>query len=536
MNKGTVWYTQKIFYPREKKDQGFLSMNHKSSISSHTNTNQYGEECIVAQDQEMQVPLHKEFSRNIDYLLREMRVEINFDVVHRELECGGRKMGMFYIDGYAGDDSAIEVLKRLYDVSANDLRRNPVETLVRQVIPHQEVETTDDLEEVISQVLGGQAAFLVEGADQAILVDLREYPSRSPEEPDIERVVRGPRDGFVETIVFNCALIRRRVRDRSLVMEHLKIGRRSKTDIIVSYVDSIVDPELVKRLKKKIENIEVDGLPMGEKTLEEYIFGKNMNPYPLVRYTERGDTCAVHLLEGHVIIIVDGTPSVMICPATFWHHMQHAEEYRQKPVVGAFLRWVRFVAVAASLFLLPLWYMLAVNPDILPERWKFIGVEEVGQVSLIWQFFLSEIGVEMLRMAAIHTPNALATALGLVAAVLIGEIAVEVGLFTEEVILYLAIAVVGNYATPSYELALANRIFRIVFLLSGAWFGWYGLGLALVLWFLLLTCTKTLNTPYLWPFLPFNGKAMYEVLVRTPMPLHHKRPEVLNVQDETRGD
>jgi stage V sporulation protein AF len=206
-------------------------MNHKSSISSHTNTNQYGEECIVAQDQEMQVPLHKEFSRNIDYLLREMRVEINFDVVHRELECGGRKMGMFYIDGYAGDDSAIEVLKRLYDVSANDLRRNPVETLVRQVIPHQEVETTDDLEEVISQVLGGQAAFLVEGADQAILVDLREYPSRSPEEPDIERVVRGPRDGFVETIVFNCALIRRRVRDRSLVMEHLKIGRRSKTNI-----------------------------------------------------------------------------------------------------------------------------------------------------------------------------------------------------------------------------------------------------------------------------------------------------------------
>src|SRR5690606_19738781 len=213
--------------------------------------------------------------------------------------------------------------------------------------------------------------------------------ARSPEEPDIERVVRGSRDGFVETIVFNTALIRRRVRDRSLCMETLQIGRRSKTDVIVAYIDSIADPKLVEIIKDKLKAIDVDGLPMGEKTVEEYIFGRHLNPYPMVRYTERPDTAAVHLLEGHVLVLVDGSPSVMICPTTFWHHVQHAEEYRQKPLVGAFLRWSRFIAILASLFLLPLWYVYATNDHLLAERWQFIGPNKVGHLSLIWQFLIA---------------------------------------------------------------------------------------------------------------------------------------------------
>src|SRR5690606_34596056 len=217
-----------------------------------------------------------------------------------------------------------------------------IEYLVRTKIPYTSVKTSADLEEVISQLLAGQCAFIIEGFKQAIVLDVRTYPGRSPEEPDIERVVRGSRDGFVETIVFNTALVRRRVRDRSLCMEALQIGQRSKTDVIVAYIDSVADPELVERIKDKLKAIDVDGLPMGEKTVEEYIFGRHLNPYPMVRYTERPDTAAVHLLEGHVLVLVDGSPSVMICPTTFWHHVQHAEEYRQKPLVGAFLRWSRF--------------------------------------------------------------------------------------------------------------------------------------------------------------------------------------------------
>ncbi|WP_026477106.1 spore germination protein [Alkaliphilus transvaalensis] len=482
-----------------------------------------------------QVFLSTNFSENIEYLLKELRTEENFDVIHRKLEYANKKFGLFFIDGFAKDDVMVEIMKELSRLSTNALYKEAIKKLVQQFIPHIEVETTNDLEEIISQVLSGQAVFIIEDCDEAILVDIREYPARSPEEPDIERVVRGPRDGFVETIVFNVTLIRRRMRDRSLIMKHFTVGRRSKTDVVIAYLDSVVDIDLVNEISKKIDEINVDGLPMEEKSLEEFIFGRHYNPYPMVRYTERADTCGVHLREGHIVIMVDGSPSAMICPTTFWHHLQHAEEYRQKPVVGIFLRWVRFTAIFASLFLLPLWFVLAENPNLLPESLKFIGPTEKGNIPLFWQFFLAEIGIEILRMAAIHTPNALATALGLVAAILIGEVAINVGLFAEEVILYLAIAAMSTFATPSYELSLANRIFRIVFLIAGALLGIYGLITAIVLWIVLLGTTKSLNVPYLWPLIPLNIKALMDFLFRIPVPLKKKRPSALNTQDNTKG-
>ncbi|EGL82614.1 GerA spore germination protein [Caldalkalibacillus thermarum TA2.A1] len=478
-----------------------------------------------------QVPVSERFEENISYLQKELRIDKSFDVIHHKLEYGGLKFGLFFVDGFAKDDVMVNIMRHINALAPRDLRSNPIEVLTRSLIPYIELETTEDLEEVITQVLSGQAALIVEGATKAILIDIREYPSRTPEEPDIERVVRGPRDGFVETLVFNTALIRRRIRDRSLVMRYKQVGQRSKTDIVLAYMDSIADPDLVKLIDQKLNEINIDGLSMAEKTIEEFIFGRYMNPYPLVRFTERADTSAVHLLEGHVLIIVDGSPSVLICPTTFWHHLQHAEEYRQKPVVGAFLRWVRFTAIFTSLFVLPLWYVLATNPHLLPERWDFIGPDDVGHLSLFWQFFLAEIGTEILRMAAIHTPSALATALGLVAAILIGEIAVQVGLFTNEVILYVAISVMGTYATPSYELSLANRMFRIIFLIAGAVFGLYGFTLAVAFWVILLASTKTLNVPYLWPLIPLDIKALYEVLVRTPVPLKKTRPAILDIED-----
>ena len=484
---------------------------------------------------ELKVPLSPRFEENIAYLKEELSVGESFDIIYRALEYGGVKMGLFFVDGFAKDDVMVQIMHHLDAYASDQLLPNTLEQLMRRFIPYIEVSTTDDLEKVIAQVLSGQAALVVEGEQEAILLDVRAYPARSPEEPDMERVVRGPRDGFVETIIFNTALIRRRIRDRNLVMKYKQVGFRSKTDVVLAYMKDIADPDLVELLENKLDEIKVDGITMAEKTIEEFIFGRYLNPYPLVRFTERGDTAAVHLLEGHVLIIVDGSPSVLICPTTFWHHLQHAEEYRQKPIVGAFLRWVRFTAIFISLFVLPLWYVLATNPHLLPERWSFIGVEKTGNISLFWQFFLAEIGTEILRMAAIHTPNALATALGLVAAVLIGEVAVQVGLFSHEVILYLAIAVTGTYATPSYELSLANRIFRLLFLVAGALFGLYGFLLAVLGWFLLLATTKTLTIPYLWPLVPFHGKSLLEVLVRTPIPLMKKEAPILKVNKKKKG-
>jgi stage V sporulation protein AF len=483
-----------------------------------------------------QIPVKENYDENIEYLKAELRIGKNFDIIHRKLEYGEHRMSMFLIDGFASANLLLLIMKEIEKRKPEDYKDDPIKMLVKTFIPHVEVNTTTDLEEVIAQVLAGQTALVVENGKQVIMIDSREYPIRNPQEPDIERVVRGPRDGFVETIVFNLGLIRRRVRDRSLVMEYVQVGSRSKTDIALVYIDSIVDLENVRMLREQLENISIDGVSMGEKTIEEFVFGRNYNPYPLVRYTERADTSSVHLMEGHVLIVVDGSPSVMICPSTYWHHLQHAEEYRQKPLVGAFLRWARFIAVTASLFLLPLWYTYATNEQLLSERWKFIGVKDHGEIGLIWQFLIAEVGIEILRMAAIHTPNALATALGIVSAIIIGDVAVQVGIFTHEVVLYVAVAAIGTFATPSYELSLANRMFRIFFLLMVAILQVPGLVIGITLWILLLVSTKSMHIPYLYPFIPFNPRDFQIIMFRSPIPLSNFRGKMLNPQDKFKQD
>lgn len=480
------------------------------------------------------ITVSKNIHENINNLRQILGIGKSFDVIQLDLLYAERDMAVFFIDGFIKDDVFVQIMKLLSGLKAEEISDHPLEKLLRSYIPYVEIETTDDLQKVADMVLAGPTALIVDGIDKAILIDARTYPARSPEEPDIERVVRGSRDGYVETLVFNTALTRRRIRDRTLRMEYMQVGRRSKTDVVVCYLEDIADEELVIDIKKSLEKIDTDGIPMAEKTVEEFISGNHWNPYPTVRYTERPDTAAAHLYEGHVCIIVDGSPSVIIAPTTFWHHLQHAEEYRNKPVVGAYLRLVRFLAVWASIFLLPLWYLLAVQPELLPERLSFIGPNEDGQIPLYLQFLLIEVGIDMLRMAAIHTPSSLATALGLVAALMIGQVAVEVGLFSNEVILYLSIAAIGMFATPSYEMGLANRIFRLILLTLTAIFHKIGFVIGTFLWVLLLVTMKSYNVPYLWPFIPFDFKGMMDIIIRAPIPLKRTRPKFLDPKDPDR--
>ncbi len=479
-------------------------------------------------------PVHTNLKENIAYLREELGVDKSFDVIQLDVEYAGRDMALFLVDGFVKDDIMLYIMQLLAKLEPGALEADTLKKLVKTYIPYVEVETTDNLDKVVDMVLAGPTALAVDGLTEIILIDARTYPVRGPQEPDTERVVRGSRDGFVETLVFNTSLTRRRIRDRTLRMEYMQVGRRSQTDIVICYIEDIVDPEMVEKVKDSISKIDTDGLPMAEKTIEEFISGRHWNPFPTVRYTERPDTAATHLYEGHVCIIVDGSPSVLITPTTFWHHLQHAEEYRNKPLVGAYLRMVRFLAVWSSLFLLPLWYLFAVKPELLPKAMSFIGPNDTGEIPLFLQFFLIEIGIDVLRMAAIHTPTSLATALGLVAALMIGQVAVEVGLLTNEVILYLAIAAIGTFATPSYEMSLANRLVRIFLLVMTAAFHLYGFLIGIVIFILLLARMKSFGVPYLWPFIPFNPRAFRDVLIRSPIPLKNRRPRILKPQDPDR--
>ncbi|USK35916.1 spore germination protein [Bacillus sp. F19] len=488
----------------------------------------------MEQQKDKKVLVNTNIEENVAYLRNELGVGKSFDVIHLDVEYAEHKMAMFLVDGLVKDDLLHLLMKFLAKVTKEDLEKDVLKKLLRTYIPYIEINTTDDLNEVISGVLSGPTALVVDGIDEVILIDARTYPVRGPEEPDTERVVRGSRDGYVETIVFNTALTRRRVRDPSLRMEFMQVGRRSKTDVVLCYIEDIADTDMVKKLKNTISQIDTDGLPMADKTIEEYISGSFWNPFPVVRFTERPDTAATHLFEGHVIIFVDGSPSAMITPVTYWHHLQHAEEYRNNPISGAYLRFVRYLAVFVSIFLLPLWYLFTIDPHLLPEGLDFIGPNKQGNIPLIMQFMLIEIGLDMLRMAAIHTPTSLATALGLVAALMIGQIAVEVGLFANEVILYFSIVAIGTFATPSYELGLANRLVRIVLLILTAIFHTPGYMVGTALFIIFLARMESFGVPYLWPFIPFNYRAFRDVLIRTPIPLKNRRPRILNPKDPDR--
>ena len=489
----------------------------------------------MARDAKDKHALSRDLASNLAHLERIMAIEENFDIIKRELIIGGKKVALIFVDGLTNDDIVTLVLKHLLELGDRDLSIDGFEKLFSRHLNFLEVDPVEYLEDIVNMVLSGPLALLVEGSSKAIILDARIYPARSPGEPDLEKVVRGSRDGFTETLVYNTALIRRRVRDPKLRNIYMQAGSRSKTDIIISYIEDIANPDLVDSIKEKVKYIKIDGLPMAEKAVEELITpGSYWNPFPRVRYTERPDVAAMHLLEGHVLVLVDTSPSVIIAPSTFWHHLQHAEEYRQSPMAGAYLRWVRFAGIAISLILLPLWLLFALHPGLLPPALAFIGPEEVGRVPLIVQFLIAELAIDMVRMSTIHTPSPLATGIGLIAALLIGDIAITVGLFAPEVVMYIAAAAIGTFLTPSYELSLAIRLVRIVLLVLVAAFSWVGLMVGLGGFIVFLASMRSFGVPYLWPLIPFNFKALLSVLIRAPVPITNTRPGILHPQDTDR--
>ncbi|WP_373293839.1 spore germination protein [Paenibacillus albidus] len=490
------------------------------------------EESVIYWQGNDEIPCSLETAKKT--LTEVMGLGSSFDVVFREMSFGGQPAALLFISGFAKDTILDEILKRLTYLTPEHLSADVFASFLREYIPHIQVETGDLLSETVNKVLTGISAIFIEGQNQVILMDTRSYPSRNPDEPSIERVVRGSRDGFTETLLTNVALVRRRVRDPGLKYEIHQVGRRTRTDVCVAYIDDIVDKTQVKAVTDKIKGVNLDGIPLADKQLEEVIVGGGWNPYPMVRYSERPDIVASHLLEGRVVVFVDTSPSVMVLPTTFFDLCQHAEENRQTPFIGTYLRWVRFIGIFCSMFLLPLWMLLVLHPELKPPMLDFIGPQKTAHIPLLGQFLLVELGVDLLRMAAVHTPNPLGSAMGLIAAILVGDIAVQTGLFVNEVVLYMAVASIGMFATPSYELGLANRIVRLVLLLAVAAFQVPGFVIGTTLLIILLTTHRSYNSSYLWPFIPFNAKAMGEIILRQPVLYSKTRPSFNKTRDNTK--
>ena len=459
--------------------------------------------------------LSGDLKKDVDILNRELAADINFDIVSRDVIVGGKNARFYFIDGFCKDEVMQKMLEFLMEKQADDMPTDAV-ALLKHAIPYVEVEQEKSIEKIQASLLSGMFLLLIDGFTEAVLLDARTYPARSVSEPEKDKVLRGSKDGFVETIVFNTALIRRRIRDTDLRMEMLSIGKTSKTDVVVCYMDSRVDKKLLNNIKYMLETIQVDALNLNQESLAECLVpGKWLNPFPKFKYTERPDAAAAQVLEGNIILLVDNSPSAMILPTTIFKVLEEADDFYFPPLTGTYLKITRFLIAVLTYILTPTFLLFMNNVEWIPERFEFVILKESPNVSLIWQFLILELAIDGLKLAAVNSPSMLSTPLSVMAALVLGEFSVNSGWFSSEVMLYMAFVAIANYTQSNYELGYALKFMRIISLLLTQLLDLGGYIAGIVLTLLLIAFNKTVcRRSYLYPLIPFDGKALKRVLVR----------------------
>ncbi len=464
------------------------------------------------------------YKETVEHLSRKLRVDASFDLMMRKITVGGRPGTLFFVDGLTKDEVLEKMLQYLAEIKPEDIAPiTDADGFVERFITYIEVDHTADLQRVVTMVLSGATALVVEGIDRVVLIDTRTYPVRSVQEPESDRVLRGSRDGLVETLVFNAALIRRRLRDPALTIEAVSVGSISATDVCVCYMADRVNKTYLKKLQDRLKSITIPALTMGQESLAECLLRSQWyNPFPRVRYTERPDAVAAALAEGQIVLLVDNSPAAMLLPTSIFDFSQDTNDYYFPPIVGSYLRLVRGLIFVATLFLTPVWYWLMQNPQRIPPALEFIRIDEMGPIPLIIQLLLVELLIDAIKLAALNTPSSLSNALSLVGALIFGEFAVKAGIFSSELLAYMAFVAVASFTQPSHELTYAFKLFRILFLFC-TWLlhGW-GLLLGMGVMLTVLVTTRTaLDGKYLYPVIPFDKKALFRLLFRQPISRHN---------------
>lgn len=433
------------------------------------------------------------FEENTAYMDQVLPVQESFDMIRRDMMIGGKEAAFYFIDGFTKDESMLKIMDSLFGVKEEEMPKDAT-AFSRSYIPYVEVDILQDYDEVVRNVLSGVTCLFISGYEACIAIDCRTYPARSVGEPEKDKSLRGSRDGFVETIVFNTALMRRRIRDPHLVMEMTEAGQSSRTDIAICYMQDRVDEELLNNVKNRIESLQIDDLRMNQQSLAEAIFKRKwFNPFPKFKFTERPDTAAACLLEGKVVILVDNSPSAMILPTSIFDMVEEANDYYFPKLTGIYLKCSRAVIAFAAVFLTPVFLLFMQNLDWLPEIFTFVAIKDVVNVPLIYQLLLLEVAIDGLHLAALNTPSMLSTPLSVIAGVVMGEFAVSSGWFNSEVMLYMAFVAVANYTHPNFELAYAIKFMRIMLLILTAWFNGIGFLVGCILVVCFLACNKTLS-------------------------------------------
>lgn len=464
----------------------------------------------------------RDVNENMALFEKSVRVDYNFDILKRKIIMGGKQAGFYFIDGFVQEDMVEKLMQFFYSLKPENLK--DIDTFLEEGMPYTEVEKSSVLTDVIKSFLSGMTVLYIDGFDECILIDCRTYPMRSVTEPWKDRVLRGARDGFVETIVHNAALLRRRVRDTRLSLEMFQVGECSKSDVAVCYISDKADMKLVDDIKKRIKSIVVDALTMNLESLAECLFEhKWIDPFPKFKYSERPDTAAAAILDGNVVIMVDNSPAVMIIPTSVFDMIEEPDDYNFAPVIGTYLRWSRFVFTMVCMFLTPVWLLLLNNPQWIPDWLDFVTISDDITVPVIFQLLILEMSVDGLKMAAVNTPSLLSTPLSVVAGIVVGEYAVSSGWFNPESMLYMAVVTVGTYSQASFEMGYAMKFLRITELILTQIFGLYGFIIGIIIVICTIAFNKTISgKSYIYPLIPWDWKQLKRRVFRLRLPHSHK--------------
>ena len=462
--------------------------------------------------------LSKDYESNVQRFDDLLGVNRCFDMIARDLYIGHRRARIWTIDGY-GDDDIIERMISFWLSLSTTPNAETMQDFIAHYVTFGEVSAEQNVEKAITSVFLGKTLLLVDGYDMCALIDAKSFPVRSVEEPSSGKVLRGSHDGFVETLVTNAALLRRRIRDPQLTLEGHKVSEKSHADVVICYLEDKVDRDLLEEIRRKVDAIDARSIAMSQESIAESMMKPQWwNPLPKVRYTERPDTATACIMEGDIILLVDNSPAAMILPTHFFDFVQEANDFYFPPLVGTYLRVLRYAVFVLTLFITPVWYLLVKEPSRTGAGLHFLAIAEEYEVPLLAQLLLAEFIVDLLKLASLNTPSVFSNSFSMIGALVLGDFSVQAHWLMPEVLAYMAFVAIANFAQPSYELGYSFKLMRLMLLILvgvGDWIG-FAAGCAIIL-LLLATAKPIAGKGYLYPLYPFNGKKMLALLIRCPI-------------------
>lgn len=445
----------------------------------------------------------------------------SFDIITREISLGSTSCFFIGLNGMCD----LKIIQWLFaDIETVDFQAkanqnsSTLPQFVKDRFFYAQITFTDSPKEMLDNLLSGPCLLLIDGYAQGLIIDTRKYPSRNVEEPETEKVIQGAKDGFTETLLTNCNLIRRRLRIPSLTFALQKMGNFSNTDVAVAYLENHCDKKLLASITQTLNSIETTSLTMGIQSLKELLIKKSiLHPMPSIYMTGRPDVACSYLAEGYILLLVDNSPFACVLPCNLFQFTQSPEDYYKSPLVGTYVRIVRLVCFLISLFLMPVFLLFCLNPEWLPAFLQGVVPENINRVSIFIYVLFVEFGLDLFKYASAHSANAFSGSFAIVGGLLLGDMAVKLKWTNEEVIFYGAATLLASLGIVSIELSDAVKMYRLLLVLLTGFFPKFGffVGLGLIL-LSLITTPVFGKKSYFWPLIPFNKKALGTLLFRYP--------------------